>query len=729
MFNIIGITIDIYLFFILMGWGITRLILPASTSPYQFWLAPWFGLIVTDISAVWLSRLGLGTNESVYLVTLLGVVLLVFCKFCKVPLSVPWKKFDGILALGSLIALFLALAPLFPENPFPTTISLENADPPFYAIVADFLKSHSIKQSPLFDPEHPSNDLIRKMLYPGNRTGCWLVFGLIASRFNLQTYQIFTITLGVFFALTPPLITIFTWVVTKRPFAALLSLTISVFNVNLLFFNYHGFAAQILAQGCLILAYLCFYLAEREDERFHYYLLALGLSISSLFTLYPEITIFLFVPLTFYCLLKIINTKNKALKKIALIKNILITFIVTTLIDPYGIWHGTKYLLAASTQNDVNMRIPRWAFPVDMIGFISIHSHKNYSIYLLLIASVLVTGLIILGLFNLGNKTFFLSIFTFSLAILLWFRVIREYPYAYYKATGFLLFAVIITFSVGLGSVVVWCSSKLGEISLQFITLWMVVIFSIIAILPMFQQMMATPFRVTPELVSLSEVPIIAKKRKIYIGTYDTWQQLWASIFLNKSRMAFLNLDPHNHPLNSEIEKDSLLLVPASDWENQFFINKKDKLIWKNDRYVIATTEEHRVTIKAGKNWWPLEKWWGKGNKTKTFRWMNQDATIEIKNKESSYLKVALNLNFFPIMSKTTLDMYLNGDIIKTLNINPGLNLYSVSCKLRPGENQILFHIREGTVTVPGDPRKIALGVNGIALGINGIPFATIKPQ
>jgi hypothetical protein len=311
----------------------------------------------------------------------------------------------------------------------------------------------------------------------------------------------------------------------------------------------------------------------------------------------------------------------------------------------------------------------------------------------------------------------------------LWFRLIREYPYAYYKVTGFLLFAVIITFSVGLGSVVVWCSSKLGEISLQFITLWMVVIFSIIAILPMFQQMMATPFRVTPELVSLSEVPIIAKKRKIYIGTYDTWQQLWASIFLNKSRMAFLNLDPHNHPLNSEIEKDSLLLVPASDWENQFFINKKDKLIWKNDRYVIATTEEHRVTIKAGKNWWPLEKWWGKGNKTKTFRWMNQDATIEIKNKESSYLKVALNLNFFPIMSKTTLDMYLNGDIIKTLNINPGLNLYSVSCKLRPGENQILFHIREGTVTVPGDPRKIALGVNGIALGINGIPFATIKPQ
>jgi hypothetical protein len=58
--NILGITIDIYLFFMLMGWGMTRLILPASTEPYQLWLAPWFGLIVADISTVWLSRLGFG---------------------------------------------------------------------------------------------------------------------------------------------------------------------------------------------------------------------------------------------------------------------------------------------------------------------------------------------------------------------------------------------------------------------------------------------------------------------------------------------------------------------------------------------------------------------------------------------------------------------------------------------------------------------------------------------
>lgn len=705
-----------------MGWGMTRLILPASTIPYQFWLAPWFGLIVADISTVGLSRLGIETNKSVYLVTLLGVVLLAFCKFRKVPLLVPLQKFDGIIALGSLIALFLALAPLFTENPFPTTLSLENADPPIYAMVADFLKSHNIKQSPLFDPEHPSTGLIASMLYPGNRTGCWLVFALIASRFNLQTYQIFTITLGVFFALTPPLITIFTWVVTKRRFAALLALTISVFNVNLLFFNYHGFAAQILAQGCLILAYLCFYLAEREDEPFHYYLLALGLSTSSLFTLYPEITIFFFVPLTFYCLLKLINTKNKAAQKIDLIKNIFVTFIVTILIDPYGIWYGIKFLLVASTQNDVKMRIPRWAFPVDMIGLISIHSEKNHSFYLLFIASLVVTGLVIVGLFNWGNKTFPLSILTFSLTILLWLRLIRRYPYGYYKATGLLLFAIIIAFSVGLASVVVWRSSKLGELSLQFITLLMVGIFSTIAILPMFQQMMATPFSVTPELVSLSEVPIIAKKRKIYIGTPSAWEQLWASIFLNESRIAFLNLDPHDHPLTSKIEKDGLLLITANDWGNRFFINNKDKLIWENYSYVIATTEEDRVTFKSGVNWWPLEKWWGKGAKNKTFRWMNQDATIEIKNKENSSLKVALSFKFFPIMPKTTLDIYLNGDILETLKINPGLNTYSISCQLKSGENQMLFHVREGTVAAPGDPRKISLGVNGI-------PFATIKPQ
>lgn len=306
----------IYFFFLLMGWGATRLILPESTRSYQFWIAPWFGLIVADISVVWLSRLGMGTNWSIYLVTLLGIGLLVFCKFFNVSLSMPLQKFDAIIALGSLLALFLALSPLLAINPEPTTISLRNHDPIIYATTGDFLKLHGINQRPKIDLEYPSTLMISAALEPGHRPGCWLVLGLIASLFQLKTYEIFTISLSVFFALTPSLITIFTWVLAKHYLGAIIALTLSVFNVNLLYFNYHGFASQVLAQGCMILVFLWIYLGERGDEPDKSYLLPFGVTLSSLFTLYPEMGVFCIVQVVFYMAFKLIQKNNQIISSL-----------------------------------------------------------------------------------------------------------------------------------------------------------------------------------------------------------------------------------------------------------------------------------------------------------------------------------------------------------------------------------------------------------------------------
>lgn len=714
MSSISGLTVEIYLFFMLMGWGATRLILPESTRPYQFWIAPWFGLIFVDISVVWFSRLGLETDRSVYLITLLGISLLFLCKLCKVPLLVPLQKFDAIIALGSLIALFLALYPLSAVHSVPTTISLVNADPPLYAIVADYLRSHNINQSPLFNPEHPSTGLITKMLFPGNRTGCWLVLALLASRFNLQTYQIFTITLGVFFALTPPLITIFTWMVTKHRFAAMIALTLSVLNINLLFFYYHGFAAQILAQGCLILAFLWLYLAERGVEPHYYYLFPLGLSISSLFTLYPEMGIFFIMPLALYIGLKL---THKNVKKTNLIINFVLVFAVTALIDPYGFWRGFKYLVIVGSQG-ADLAIPRWAFPVDMVGMLSIHSGQNYPNLFLLVSSLLILSIIALGFYNWENKPFILSIFICFGGGLVWLRLVREFSYGYYKLIGFFSFAIIIAFSVGLASVVILGHSRFGEYALQFVTLCILGIFSLMAILPTFHTMVDKHLGVTPELASLSEVPTIAKKRRVYLDTPIVWEQLWASSFLEKSRIAFLKLDPYDAPTTAfpVIEKGGLLLT-HNNTDNSFLINT-DHLPWHNDRYLLTVSGENKISVQLGENWWGLEKWWGDKSDSKGLRWINQDAIIEIKNNESRTLTALLRLKLFPILPKTTLDLYLNNVLIDTLEIKLGLNFYSIYSKLKSGNNQLRFHVREGTIQAPNDPRKISMGVNAIRFSV-----------
>jgi sRNA-binding regulator protein Hfq len=728
----IGITVEIYLFFVLMGWGATRLILPESTRPYQFWIAPWFGLIVCDISVVWLSRLGRATDQSVYLVFLLGIGLLVLCKFRKVPLSIPLQRLDGILAIGSLVALFLALSPLFAVNHTPTTISLGNGDPILYAITADFLRSHNINQPPPFDADHVATFPVIESLAPGHRTGSWLVIALVASQFNLRAYKIFTLLLGVFFALTPALITISTWIVTKRRFAAAIALTLSVLNVNLLFFNYHGHAGQVFAQGCLILAFLLLYLAERGEEPYKNYLLPLGLSISSLFTIYPEMGIFFIVPFAFYVALKLIHIiHKKSVQKVNTIKNLALVLTIAILIEPLSFWNGIKFVFSAS-QKPAGWEMPRWAFPVDMVGLSSIHSSETYSIIFLVVASLLVVGLIACGLYSLDNKTLGISILTFALAVLLWFRVVRGFSYGYYKVIGYLTFAIIIAFAGGLAWIISrYSSPRFSKGWLQFITLCSVGLFSAMAVWPTSQTMISNHLRVTPELANLSEVAVIAKKRKVYLDTPSPWEQFWASNFLQESRISFYHLDPYyyqpiRYDSSSAVEKGGLLLT--RNWDGRFMTT--DKLLWNNNTYSLIAVGENTKTIgennisklraKLGKNWWNREKWLGEQSNSEGFQWMNQDGTIEIENSWNQPLKAALKLKFIPILPKTTVDVYLNSTLIKTIEVKKELNIYLIDCQLKPGSNQLLFHVREGTFQPPKDSRTIALGLLGETKDIFG---------
>lgn len=711
MFTTIALTIEIYLFFILMGWGATRLILPDNTRPYQFWIAPWLGLIVADISVVWFSRLGLATNQSVYLVTLLGIFLLALCRFCKVPLSVPLQKFDAIIAFGSLIALFLALYPLLVVSPDPTTISLENNDPAIYAITADFLKTHSIKQRPAIVTEYPSTLVISDALIPGHRPGCWLIFGMLASQFNLKTYKIFTLTIGVFSALTPPLITIFTWVVTKRYFAALIALTVSVLNVNFLYFNYQGFAGQIFAQGCFILAFLWLYLAERGDAPYKSYLLPLALTISSLFTLYAEMGVFFLLPVAFYVILKCIHKSNQKLK---IIGNFALVSVVAILIDPRAIWQGIKLMIIWSNEESGPL-ISRWAFPVDLVGLLSVHSGINYSYFLLIASNLLVICLICFGLYRLENKILGLSILTFGLAVSAWLGLVRQFTYGYYKATGFLIFAVIIAFSIGLASIVPGRIPQFSKYLIQLVTLCVVGTFSVMAMLPMFQTMVDKQLRVTPELISLADVSVIAKKEYLYLGTSTSWEQFWAINFLDGNPIIFTTIDPY-HPfekLNYVIGKRGFMLIPNN---RDGFILNTEKIPWQNKDYLLVPVD--KVTVKKGKNWWKVDNWWGDKADSKLFYWLNQDATLEIENKWNEFTTINLKLKLVAIQPKTTIDVYLNNKVIETIKVKDGARFYPVSANLKPGNNELRFYVREGAIQPPGDIRQITFGVNAIRFAI-----------
>lgn len=59
--------------------------------------------------------------------------------------------------------------------------------------------------------------------------------------------------------------------------------------------------------------------------------------------------------------------------------------------------------------------------------------------------------------------------------------------------------------------------------------------------------------------------------------------------------------------------------------------------------------------------------------------------------------------------------MDLNNKLLETLEVKQ-FKYYPVSGQLEPADNELRFHVQEGTRKTSGDEREIALGVNAVRL-------------
>ncbi len=719
MLSIIGIAVAVYLFMMFMGWGASLLILPSALRPYQFWLAPWMGLIVVDISSVWLSRIGLGTEKSVYILFWIGIGFLGWCKYRKVNLSPQFRFIDIFIAGAALIALMLALYPLIVVDGFPTTISLGNNDPQLYALLGDYLKTHTIYQKPLLQADRPNSYLITAML--SARPGTWQLYSIISSLLRLQTHEIFTISIGVFFALTPPLIGIFTQLANGNFFSILFALVISALNINLLYFNYNGFGAQVPAQGCLILAFLILHSVDFNANRFRKYIISLSICLSALSTLYVELIPFFALPSFLYCSLLLLRQSSRKLQLAKKMSVLLLCIVFTTiLIDPLAIYEGFQWLMAVSNV-DAGWPMLRWALPADMVGLFSVYTLGSYSDYLPYIVSFPVSVIIVATAFRLEKKELWLSLLIFTAAILVWLGLFRRFSYGYHKAVAFLDFFIIITFSIGLGKILeITIENYLKKRTLSLIA--QITFLGILstsmwsATFPTFM-IMSSPNHpsVDLSLSQLADLPI--DDRKIYIDRMDVWKQMWATKFLGDRSMAFLSTSPyygHDMFVSKTTHPDSLLLTPSLKKLIRNVNGADTKVVWKNDNFILKeTADATQLEVSLGENWYSVAESWIKEAGSDQFYWLNQDATLKISRKSSSWAQVKLRIQFVPILPETTVDMYLNNRLLRTVKVS-AVEYHDFDIQLDDQNDVLRIHVQEGSIMPPNDPREISIGVNSI---------------
>src|ERR1039457_417728 len=307
--SILFLAAAIYLYLSFLGWGLTRIALPRTLSQYRAWFAPWIGMMLAAVLGVQLSRLGMGASAAIYLITVVGAGLGAWSALLK-PRSLPTRSIPRTaFVFACLVTLLLALYPLLYLHNGPTTVSLGNNDPAFYAVVARFLELGSIRRLPVCDVNRPVTCLMYEIV-SNARPGTFLLISLFAALFHAQTYEIFTVLLAVVLAITPPVVGIFVSVASGNRFAALIALLMSALSVNQLYFFYHGFAGQVFGQGCLIIAFTLLWKAEADQAHWSSYAFMLGLTICAMLELYQEDVPLFVIPCGVYFVIQLLIAKT-----------------------------------------------------------------------------------------------------------------------------------------------------------------------------------------------------------------------------------------------------------------------------------------------------------------------------------------------------------------------------------------------------------------------------------
>ncbi len=721
MLDIFGITIAVYLFLFMMGWGVGLLALPIELKKYQLWLAPWLGMIVIGMSSIWLSRFGLGTEISLYFILLIGIAAIGFCRFKGLTLIPSFRISDGVIAASVLLSLYLALSPLVSVEGFPTTISMGNSDPHNYAVMGDFLKTHGIYQKPTAVDLQPNAYQISELLGPGIRPSCWLLYSVLSLLVSHPTHEIFTTSLAVFFALTPPLVAIFTKVISRDSFAAGVALLISTLNINFLYFNYHGFGAQIPAQGLLIFGFTLLYLIDFSTLRYCNFIFPIAIVVSTLFTFYAEMAPFLLLPSFMYIGLLLCSKLREESSDLSIyLRRIGLMIIGSIIIDPIAVNDGLNWLSRTSNA-PAGWPMLRWATPADMLGFFNVYPGSlDLSTVWPFVTSIPIVGCMILGARSLKNRDFTLAYLIFTIGIFLYLRYWRIYSYGYHKAIVFSLFFFIALFASGLAIAIQkiaryfkWTTTRLKIIQIGILIALSPVLLQ--GIMPTVKAMNQNHLAVDRSLSDLSQLRIDLS-RKIYLGETQTWKQMWITKFLGDRPIAFPTHSPYygdNKFLDKIVPPNSLYLTPS---QKPLISQEGDsaKIIWTNNVYYLKETEKQQaVELVPDQNWNYLEKSWIKNSLSDEFCWLEQDATLKILRHLPTISRTELEFKFVTLLPQTTVEFYVDNQLTVIQQIQ-NLKPYRLSIPLSGKVAILKIHVREGEINPPGDYRSMAVGVSSI---------------
>lgn len=593
---ILLLKIVLTLFFI--GYGFTAVFIPEKLRHDSFWLAPWFGTILIAVLGTILSLAGIPIIKSKYIIFSLAAILFLWSLFNKNRLLFLSK--DTILiSLFTVICLLFNLYPLVTKIGFPTTISLSNLDPISYVHTGDFLKNHTVYEDGQFGSYKPYSWATVDLLHYGYRWGTPMVLGFVSSVLNMKSYQIFSILITIFFALSFPVVYILAkqMVDLKKSYLLLFLIFLTYsFNSTILYMLYNVFFAQFAFLGifAVIVILLYSYFSEKNKLiNFNNYDLLIGLSLSSLTILYLEGLFFILIPLVLFLTLNLLKKKNLALIYIA--KIILLLFIINPI--SFGNALRVNYLFFVNTTKTtlIGWEKIRYAKPLEMLGFYNLYFSKQIPYLIESISSLIVIGVIIIGYLKNKQKLFTMSFIGFYVFLYLIFALYFKNYFTYHRAVTYTLFFTSILFSIGMFYIMTLFKNN-------FIKLVIIGAFFLMSARSSYRtiyQLYWHPRIVDKSLISLTELsnnksvvgPFYTSD--VFLGEYDLWKRLWQEYFLTDK----LIITRQNYPTEvNNLQNVSMVLSEKN------YLEREDKkivyknIVWHNQYYVLGEILPLEVT-------------------------------------------------------------------------------------------------------------------------------------
>ena len=587
---ILLINLIIILYFV--GYGFTSIFLPEKLRKDAFFIIPWLGVVLITFLSVALTMARIPISQGKYIIFGISFILLIYALVSKKALRI-FNKEVILLSFFCISALVMLLIPLLKVG-YPTTISLGNLDPISYVNVGEFLIDNSVVSGKEIVSQSDKYASVGDLLYYSYRWGSPLILGFFSDVLTVKTYQIYTILINIFYALTFPLVYLLSKLFFTKKSNLLMLLIFLTFTLNsiLLYLLNNAFFAQFIYSGIYLLVFILLYsyISSQEFNKpvFNFYDLLLALSITVSASIYPDGLLYLVGPFGIFLLFELFSKeKYKYLTSFGKIG------LLSVLINPLVIgsalkWNYSVFILS-STAKFIGWEKIRNATPLEMTGLYNLFYYRNIPLIFDFLISIPVIWILYSGYKTVKYKKLILSFFIFLLIPYIYFRFTPNY-YAHLKSVSYLLFFFVIIFSLGLIFI-------LNKIKNKFIVYALVVFIGLFSVRSSYRTMYQIfwhPRVVDKALSSLEELNNNEKIKKpfytadIYLGEYDLWARLWQGYFLMDKDI----LTKADLKFNKEKDKSKLVLASK---EHLVFGDKKiiyRSVIWENKYYILGEINE-----------------------------------------------------------------------------------------------------------------------------------------